>query len=55
MVHVHRLTSNTRRATCALTCMAASKFLRPMLIKKGKANGDIMKSELPKHDPTSIC
>ncbi len=46
-VHVRKSTSDTRRATCALTCTAAGEFLRPMLIYKGKATGKIVKTEFP--------
>jgi len=53
-VHVRKSTSDTRRATCALTCTAAGEFLRPMLIYKGKATGKIAKTEFVRHDPTSI-
>jgi hypothetical protein len=54
-VHVRKTTSDTRRATCALTCTAAGNFLRPMLIYKGKAKGLIATRELKHHDPTSVC
>ena len=53
-VHVRKSTSDTRRATCALTCTAAGEFLRPMLIYKGKATGKIATTEFQRHDPTSI-
>ena len=53
-VHVRKSTSDTRRATCALTCTAAGDFLRPMLIYKGKATGRIARREFDRHDPTSI-
>ena len=53
-VHVRKSTSDTRRATCALTCTAAGDFLRPMLIYKGKATGLIATREFQRHDPTSI-
>jgi hypothetical protein len=53
-VHVRKSTSDTRRATCALTCTTAGEFLRPMLIYKGKATGMIATREFPQHDPTSI-
>ena len=53
-VHVRKSTSDTRRATCALTCTAAGEFLRPMLIYKGKATGRIAMREFQRHDPTSI-
>ncbi len=53
-VHVRKTTSDTGRATCALTCTAAGDFLRPMLIYKGKAKGNIATRELKHHDPTSV-
>jgi hypothetical protein len=53
-VHVCKTTSDTGRATCALTCTAAGDFLRPMLIYKGKAKGLIATRELKHHDLTSV-
>ena len=44
-VHVWKSTSDTKRATCALTCMAAGSFLCPMLIYKEKAAGLIARRE----------
>ena len=38
-VHIHKLTSDTKHATCALTVTASGKLLTPMLIFKGKPNG----------------
>ena len=43
-VHVHKSTNDTCRATAALTCTAASDFLRPMIIFKGLAKGHIVKT-----------
>ena len=34
-VRIHKLTSDTKHATCALTVTASGKFLTPMLIFKG--------------------
>ena len=53
-VHLRKSTSDTRRATCALTCTAAGDFLCPMLIYKGKVTGLIARREFQRHDPTSI-
>ena len=53
-VHVRKSTSDTRRATCVLTCTAAGDFLCPMLIYKGKAMGLIARREFQRHNPTSI-
>jgi hypothetical protein len=36
-VHARKSTSDTRRATCALTCTAEGEFLTLMMIYKGKA------------------
>ena len=51
-VHVRKSTSDTRRATCALTCTAAGQFLRPMLIYKGKAMGKIATTEFQTYPTT---
>ncbi len=53
-VHVRKSTSDTRQATCALTCMAAGNFLQPMLIYKGKLTGCIATREFKHHDPSSV-
>ena len=53
-VHVRKSTSDTRRATCALTCTAAGEFLTPMMIYKGKATGRIATREFQHHDPLSL-
>ena len=50
-VHVRKSTSDTRRATCALTCTAAGNFLSPMMIYKGKAKGHIVAREFQHYDP----
>ncbi len=52
-VHVRKSTNDTCQATAALTCTAASNFLRPMIIFKGTAKGRISKNELPTFDSTS--
>ena len=53
-VHVRKSTSDTRQATCALTCTAAGKFLSPMMIYKGKTKGHIAMREFQHHDPSSL-
>ena len=53
-IHMRKSTNDTPHTTAvALTCTAASKFLRPMIIFKEKPKGFIMKKELPTFDPTS--
>ena len=47
-------TNDTRRATIALTIMAAGDQLVPMVVYKGTENGTIKKRELPNHHPTCI-
>ena len=53
-INVHKSSSQTKRATAALTVTAAGDFLTPMIIFKGKPNGLIARRELPTLDPTSI-
>jgi len=53
-VNVCKSSSQTKRATAALTITAAGDFLTPMIIFKGKPNGLIARRELPTLDPTSI-
>ncbi len=53
-VHMCKSTSDTRQATCALTCTAAGNFLRPMLIYKGKLTGCIATREFKHHDPSLV-
>ena len=48
-VHIHKLTSDTKCAACALTVTASGKLLTPMLIFKGKPNNWIVKREFPKY------
>ena len=47
-------TNDTRRATIALTIMAAGDQLVPMVVYKGTENGTIKKWELQLHHPTCI-
>jgi hypothetical protein len=53
-IHVRKSTSDTRQATCALTCIVAGNFLCPMLIFKGKAKGLIAMRELKHYNPTLV-
>jgi len=48
-VHVRKSATDTRRATCALTCTAAGNFFSPMMIYKGKAKGHIATREFQHH------
>ena len=51
---MRKSSSQTKRATAALTVTAAGDFLTPMIIFKGKPDGQIARRELPTLDPTSI-
>ena len=51
---MRKSSSQTKRATAALTVTAAGGFLTPMIIFKGKPDGLIACCELPTLDPTSI-
>jgi len=53
-INVRKSSSQTKRATAALTVTAAGDFLSPVIIIKGKPNGRIVERELPTLDPTSI-
>jgi hypothetical protein len=53
-INVRKSSSQTKRATAALTVTAAGDFLSPMIIFKGKPNGRIVERELPMLDPTPI-
>ena len=53
-INVRKSSSQTKRATAALTVTAAGDFLTPMIIFKGKPDGLIARRELPTLDPTSI-
>ena len=53
-INVCKSSSQTKRATPALTVTAAGDFLTPMIIFKGKPDGLIACCELPTLDPTSI-
>jgi hypothetical protein len=45
-IHVHKTTSNTKRATAALMVSAAGEWLKPMIIFKGQPRGQIAWKEL---------
>jgi hypothetical protein len=53
-INVHKSSSQTKRATAALTVTVAGDFLTPMIIFKGKPDKLIARRELPTLDPTSI-
>ena len=46
-VHVRKSTSDTKRATLALTVTASGKALIPLIVFKGKPNGQIVTREFP--------
>ena len=46
-VHVHKSTSDTKQATCALTITASGKMLDPLMVFKAKPNGRIVTHEFP--------
>ena len=46
-VHVRKSTSDTKRATLALTVTASGKSLIPLIVFKGKPNGRIVTREFP--------
>jgi hypothetical protein len=52
--HVCKTSNGTKRATGALTMTAAGIFLMPMIIFKGKPNGNIAQCELKTFHPTSV-
>ena len=54
-INVCKSSSQTKRATSALTVTAAGNFLSPMIIFNGKPDRLIVRRELPMLDPTSIC
>ena len=53
-INVRKSSSQTKRATAALTVTAAGDFFTPMIIFKGKPDGLIARRELPTLNPTSI-
>ena len=53
-VNLRKSSSQTKRATEALTVTAAGDFLTPMVIFKGKPDGQIACRELPTLNPKSI-
>jgi DDE superfamily endonuclease len=42
-INIRKSCSDTKRATCAITVTASGKFLKPMLIFKGKMSGRIVR------------
>ena len=46
-VHVRKFTSDTKHATLALTVTASGKALIPLIVFKGKSNGQIVTCEFP--------
>jgi len=53
-VNMRKSSCQTKRATQALTVTAAGDFLTPIIIFKGKPDGQIARRELPKLNPMSI-
>jgi len=53
-VNVRKSSSQTKRATAALTVTVAGDFLTPIIIFKGKPGGQITRRKLPNLDPASI-
>ena len=53
-IHMRKSTSDTWRATCALTYTVVGNFLSPMMIYKGEAKGHIATREFQHHDPSSL-
>jgi hypothetical protein len=52
-IHVRKTSNGTQWVTRALTVTAASNFLMPIIIFKGKPNWKIVQHELKNFDPTS--
>ena len=53
-INVRKSSSQTKRATAALTVTATSDFLSPMIIFKGKPGRQIARRKLPTLNPMSI-
>ena len=53
-VNVRKSTSDTKRATFAMTVSASGKVLKPMLIFKGKRGGRIQSREFPTFPPDIV-
>jgi hypothetical protein len=53
-IHMRKTSNGTKRAMGALTMTAAGNFLTPMIIFKGKPNGNIVTVELKNFNPTSV-
>ena len=46
-IHVRKSTNDTKRATFAMRLTASGKFLKPVVVFKGKPGGRIEKREFP--------
>jgi hypothetical protein len=53
-IHVCKTSSNTKRATAALTVLAAGEWLKPMVIFKGQPRGQISPKELKIFNPSAF-
>ena len=53
-IHVLKTSSNTKRATAALTVLAAGEWLKPMIIFKGQPRGRIAWKELKTFNPLAF-
>ena len=53
-IHVRKTSSDTKRATAALTVSAAGEWLKPMIIFKGQPRGRIARKELKTFDPSAF-
>jgi hypothetical protein len=53
-IHMCKSSNGTKRAMGVLTKTITGHFLTPMIISKGKPNGEIASYELKNFDPTSV-
>ena len=53
-IHVCKTSSNTKRATAALTVLAAGEWLKSMVIFKGQPRGQISPKELKICNPSAF-
>ena len=53
-IHGRKTSSNTKRATAALTVLAAGEWLKPMIIFKGQRRGQIAWKELKTFNPLAF-
>ena len=51
-IHVRKMSSDTKRATAALTVLAAGEWLKPMIIFKGQPRGRVARKELKTSNPS---